>query len=304
MPRLIMIQIYLIYVFVHKRVTELEQEKQVMQDELDRKEEQVLRSKAKEEERPQIRGAELEYESLKRQELESENKKLKNELNELRKALSEKSAPEVTAPGAPAYRVLMEQLTSVSEELDVRKEEVLILRSQLVSQKEAIQPKDDKNTMTDSTILLEDVQKMKDKGEIAQAYIGLKETNRILPCKKSSALDCHELNEDGELWLVYEGLKQANRLLESQLQSQKRSHENEAEALRGEIQSLKEENNRQQQLLAQNLQLPPEARIEASLQHEITRLTNENLQRQSKENTNTLVERKKAGAQVLFLTEG
>uniref|UniRef100_A0A670K3L9 Myosin VA n=1 Tax=Podarcis muralis TaxID=64176 RepID=A0A670K3L9_PODMU len=67
------------------------------------------------------------------------------------------------------------------------------------------------------------------------------------------------------------------RLLESQLQSQKRSHDNELEALRGEIQSLKEENNRQQQLLAQNLQLPPEARIEASLQHEITRLTNENL---------------------------
>lgn len=230
-----------LFLKLQKRVTELEQEKQVMQDELDRKEEQVLRSKAKEEERPQIRGAELEYESLKRQELESENKKLKNELNELRKALSEKSSPEVTAPGAPAYRVLMEQLTSVSEELDVRKEEVLILRSQLVSQKEAIQPK---NTMTDSTILLEDVQKMKDKGEIAQAYIGLKETNR---------------------------------LLESQLQSQKRSHENEAEALRGEIQSLKEENNRQQQLLAQNLQLPPEARIEASLQHEITRLTNENL---------------------------
>lgn len=49
------------------------------------------------------------------------------------------------------------------------------------------------------------------------------------------------------------------------------------EALRGELQSVKEENNRQQQLLAQNLQLPPEARIEASLQHEITRLTNENL---------------------------
>lgn len=74
------------------------------------------------------------------------------------------------------------------------------------------------------------------------------------------------------MWLL-------RRLLESQLQSQKRSHENEAEALRGEIQSLKEENNRQQQLLAQNLQLPPEARIEASLQHEITRLTNENLVR-------------------------
>lgn len=71
------------------------------------------------------------------------------------------------------------------------------------------------------------------------------------------------------------------RLLESQLQSQKKSHENELESLRGEIQGLKEENNRQQQLLAQNLQLPPEARIEASLQHEITRLTNENLVRET-----------------------
>ncbi|XP_042328382.1 unconventional myosin-Va isoform X5 [Sceloporus undulatus] len=230
-----------LFLKLQKRVTELEQEKQSLQDELDRKEEQALRFKTQEEERPQMRGAELEYESLKRQELESENKKLKNELNELRKALMEKSSPDTTAPGAPAYRVLLDQMTSVSEELEVRKEEVLILRSQLMSQKEAIPPK---NTMTDSSILLEDVQKMKDKGEIAQAYIGLKETNR---------------------------------LLESQLQSQKRSHDNELEALRGEIQSLKEENNRQQQLLAQNLQLPPEARIEASLQHEITRLTNENL---------------------------
>uniref|UniRef100_A0A8C0ZH57 Unconventional myosin-Va n=1 Tax=Cyanistes caeruleus TaxID=156563 RepID=A0A8C0ZH57_CYACU len=190
--------------------------------------------------------AELEYESLKRQELESENKKLKNELNELQKALTETRAPEVTAPGAPAYRVLLDQLTSVSEELEVRKEEVLILRSQLVSQKEAIQPK-----------------------------VNL--TQQVHYVEKQSPQDYHMLNEDGELWLAYEGLKQANRLLESQLQSQKKSHENELESLRGEIQSLKEENNRQQQLLAQNLQLPPEARIEASLQHEITRLTNENL---------------------------
>uniref|UniRef100_A0A8C3V6S1 Unconventional myosin-Va n=1 Tax=Catharus ustulatus TaxID=91951 RepID=A0A8C3V6S1_CATUS len=220
-----------LFLKLQKRVSELEQEKQSLQDELDRKEEQALLLI--------LVCAELEYESLKRQELESENKKLKNELNELQKALTETRAPEVTAPGAPAYRVLLDQLTSVSEELEVRKEEVLILRSQLVSQKEAIQPK-------------------------------------VNPTVQSPQ-DYHMLNEDGELWLAYEGLKQANRLLESQLQSQKKSHENELESLRGEIQSLKEENNRQQQLLAQNLQLPPEARIEASLQHEITRLTNENL---------------------------
>ncbi|XP_062922041.1 unconventional myosin-Va isoform X3 [Mobula hypostoma] len=231
-----------LFLKLQKRVTELEQDKQALQEELDGKEEQALRSKKEaEEQQLKARGAELEYESLKRQELESENKKLKNELNELHRALTEKGTPQATAPGSPAYKVLLDHLNAATEELEVRKEEVLILRSQLVSQKEAMSCKE---TMTEPLVLLEDVRKMKDQGEITQAFLGLKETNR---------------------------------LLESQLQGQKKVYENELEILRGEVQNLKEEINRQQQLLAQNLQLPPEARIEASLQHEITRLTNENL---------------------------
>ncbi|XP_055517070.1 LOW QUALITY PROTEIN: unconventional myosin-Va-like [Leucoraja erinacea] len=257
-----------LFLKLQKRVTELEQEKQALQVELDTKEEQALRSKKEaEDQQLMARSTELEYESLKRQELESENKKLKNELNELHRALTDKSAPQATAPGAPAYKVLLDHLNAATEELEVRKEEVLILRSQLVSQKEAVACKE---TMTEPILFLEDVRKMKDQGEITQAFVGLKETNR-------PSQDCQLLNEDGELWIVYEGLKQANRLLESQLQGQKKVYENELEILRGEVQNLKEEINRQQQLLAQNLQLPPEARIEASLQHEITRLTNENL---------------------------
>ncbi|XP_072134316.1 unconventional myosin-Va isoform X3 [Mobula birostris] len=257
-----------LFLKLQKRVTELEQEKQALQEELDGKEEQALRSKKEaEEQQLKARGAELEYESLKRQELESENKKLKNELNELHRALTDKGTPQATAPGSPAYKVLLDHLNAATEELEVRKEEVLILRSQLVSQKEAMSCKE---TMTEPMVLLEDVRKMKDQGEITQAFLGLKETNR-------PSQDCQLLNEDGELWMAYEGLKQANRLLESQLQGQKKVYENELEILRGEVQNLKEEINRQQQLLAQNLQLPPEARIEASLQHEITRLTNENL---------------------------
>ncbi|XP_058854701.1 unconventional myosin-Va-like isoform X1 [Acipenser ruthenus] len=277
-----------LFLKLQKRVTELEQEKQSLQNELDKKEEQAYRARAREEdEQNRVRGAELEYESLKRQELDSENKKLKNDLNELRKALSEKSPPGVTAPGSPAYKVIMEQLNSSNEELEVRKEEVLILRSQLVSQKEAIHQK---QTMTEAMPCMEDVRKMKDAGEITQAYIALKESNRspkftskpvavsdLMSRIRSPPQDYHVLNEDGELWLVYEGLKETNRLLESQLQTLRKSHENETEVLREELQSVKEDNNRQQQLLAQNLQLPPEARIEASLQHEITRLTNENL---------------------------
>uniref|UniRef100_A0AAR2KR41 Unconventional myosin-Va n=1 Tax=Pygocentrus nattereri TaxID=42514 RepID=A0AAR2KR41_PYGNA len=277
-----------LFLKLQKRVTELEQEKQGLQNELDRREEQFQRARARDdEEHKKARSAELEYESLKRQELESENKKLKHNLNEMRQSLMSNAGAVSAAPGSPAYKVLLDQLNSSNEELEVRKEEVLILRSQLVSQKEAMQHKE---TMTEPLHYVEDVQKLGDAKEISQAYMGLKDTNRsprflrrplevneLVNRLRSPLPDMRKMNEDGELWLVYEGLKETNRLLESQLQAQRRSHESELEALRGELQSVKEENNRQQQLLAQNLQLPPEARIEASLQHEITRLTNENL---------------------------
>uniref|UniRef100_A0A673M500 Unconventional myosin-Va-like n=1 Tax=Sinocyclocheilus rhinocerous TaxID=307959 RepID=A0A673M500_9TELE len=231
-----------LFLKLQKRVSELEQEKQSLQNELDRREEQFQRARARindEENKAIYKSLSLLW--IQRQELESENKKLKHDLNEMRQSLRGSAEAGSAAPGSPAYTVLLDQLNASNEELEVRKEEVLILRSQLVSQKEAMQHK---ATMTEPLPYIEDVQKLTDAKEISQAYMGLKETNR---------------------------------LLESQLQAQRRSHENEVEVLRGELQSVKEENNRQQQLLAQNLQLPPEARIEASLQHEITRLTNENL---------------------------
>ncbi|XP_076612163.1 unconventional myosin-Va isoform X1 [Chaetodon auriga] len=230
---------------LQKRLTELEQEKQSLRNELENKEEQFQRARARDDaEFKKARGAELEYESLKRQELESENKKLKHNLVEMRQSLLGDAATGAGAPGSPAYKVLLEQLNSACEELDVRKEEVLILRSQLVSQKEAMHHKVEEHFTSEPSVYAEDVSKLKDADELKQACIGLKDTNR---------------------------------LLEHQLQTERRTYNNEVEALRGELQNAKEENNRQQQLLAQNLQLPPEARIEASLQHEITRLTNENL---------------------------
>ncbi|XP_008403001.1 unconventional myosin-Va isoform X5 [Poecilia reticulata] len=230
---------------LQKRVTELEQEKQSLRNELENREEQFQRARARDDAQfRKARGAELEYESLKRQELESENKKLRHDLAEMRQSLLGGAAAGAGAPGSPAYKVLLDQLNASCEELEVRKEEVLILRSQLVSQKEALHHKDEKETMTEPSVFAQDVNKLKDADELKQAYVGLKDTNR---------------------------------LLEQQLQAQRRTYDSEVESLRGELQNVKEENNRQQQLLAQNLQLPPEARIEASLQHEITRLTNENL---------------------------
>lgn len=76
-----------------------------------------------------------------RQELESENKKLKHDLAAMRKSLLGDAVTGAGAPGSPAYKVLLDQLNASCEELEVRKEEVLILRSQLVSQKEAMHHK-------------------------------------------------------------------------------------------------------------------------------------------------------------------
>uniref|UniRef100_A0A8C1X3V3 Unconventional myosin-Va n=1 Tax=Cyprinus carpio TaxID=7962 RepID=A0A8C1X3V3_CYPCA len=240
-----------LFLKLQKRVSELEQEKQSLQNELDRREEQFQRLTVVETPRY------LSLLCIQRQELESENKKLKHDLNEMRQSLRGSAEAGSAAPGSPAYTVLLDQLNASNEELEVRKEEVLILRSQLVSQKEAI--------LSFFVFIC-----------VCFFIVTISFFFLFHPIR-SPFPDFHKLNEDGELWLVYEGLKETNRLLESQLQAQRRSHENEVEVLRGELQSVKEENNRQQQLLAQNLQLPPEARIEASLQHEITRLTNENL---------------------------
>lgn len=72
---------------------------------------------------------------MQRQELESENKKLKQDLNELRKSLTSENAELMPpAPGTLPYDILLDQLSSSNEELEMRKEEVLLLRSHMVRQ--------------------------------------------------------------------------------------------------------------------------------------------------------------------------
>lgn len=61
------------------------------------------------------------------------------------------------------------------------------------------------------------------------------------------------------------------------MQEQERVHSERCGKLLQEVDKLKVEKEQQQKLLAQSLLLPEDARIEASLQHEILRLTNDNL---------------------------
>ncbi|KAI7812222.1 unconventional myosin-Va, partial [Triplophysa rosa] len=230
---------------LQRRVTELENEKMDLQSEMDSKEEQTQQERTKELEACQrVLGAERDFEALKRQELESDNKKLKKDLQDLRQSLGKGAGSKAAPPGGQAYNVVLEQLNSTNEELEVRKEEVLILRSQLVSQ-EVYKYKEREGDSGDSS--------------------------------RSPTFDLHELNEDGELWMAYESLKETNRLLETQLQTQGDSHEKEVVSMRAELQRLRAELEQQQQMLSDSLELPQDARIQASLQHEISRLAQQNM---------------------------
>lgn len=69
----------------------------------------------------------------------------------------------------------------------------------------------------------------------------------------------------------------SSRILECQMQEQKRATDEENRKLLDEVNKFKAEKEQQQKLLTQSLLLPEDARIEASLKHEMTRLTSENL---------------------------
>ncbi|XP_039767426.1 unconventional myosin-Vb isoform X2 [Ornithorhynchus anatinus] len=261
-----------VFLKLQKRVRELEQERKKLQTQLEKKEQQE--NKKAQVTEPKDDGmdqeADLAYNSLKRQELESENKKLKNEVNELRKAVADQATRDnSTNDTQDSYTLLLNQLKSANEELEVRKEEVLILRTQIVStDQKRLAGRNEPNINARTS--WPNSEKHVDQEDAIEAYHGVCQTN-------SKAEDWGYLNEDGELGLAYQGLKQVARLLEAQLQAQSREHEEEVEALKARVEGLKEEMEKQQQTFCQTLLLSPEAQVEFGVQQEMTRLTNENL---------------------------
>uniref|UniRef100_A0A673KUT4 Unconventional myosin-Vb-like n=1 Tax=Sinocyclocheilus rhinocerous TaxID=307959 RepID=A0A673KUT4_9TELE len=226
-----------VFMKLQKRVRELEQERKRLQTNLEKVEELSKRkgNEPKSSTSEEDINADLAYNSLKRQELETENKKLKNDLNELRKAVVDRASENNSSNELQeGYNLLLNQLKGANEELDVRKEEVLMLKTQIVN----------------STRQSENI-------------------NHIV--------NWVYLNEDGELGLAYQGLKQVARLLEAQLQTKSRQHKDELEALHTQIELLKDSLEKKQEMLDHFSTLSPEALVEFSVQQEITRLTNENL---------------------------
>ncbi|TSQ12723.1 Unconventional myosin-Vb [Bagarius yarrelli] len=181
-----------VFMKLQKRVRELEQERKRLQTHLEKMEE---------------------LSKHKRQELESENKKLKNDLNELRKALADRASEDCSSNELQdSYSVLVSQLKAATEELDVRKEEVLMLKTQIVSNSNS--PENTNHIDSNNITEWDSNKKPVDKEEVFQAYQGL---------------------------------------------------------------MMKEDLEKKQEMLNHFSSLPPDALVEFSIQQEITRLTNENL---------------------------
>ncbi|XP_058472831.1 unconventional myosin-Vb isoform X2 [Solea solea] len=241
-----------LFMKLQKRVRELEQEKKRLQSTVDKMEDLAKRrgSEARSPTSDQ-EAADLTYNNLKREELESENKKLKDDLNTLRKNIAERAAE--NNPNnelQDSYNLLLSQLKAANEELDARKEEVLILRTQIVSSAQ----RQEQNEQVQQSENVPNVSEVPDVPEVPE-----------VPEDKEEALK------------AYQGLAESKRLLESQLQSLTRQHKDEMDALLTQIELLKDDIEKKQELLSYTMSLSPEAQVEYSIQQEITRLTNDNL---------------------------
>ncbi|EDL82886.1 myosin 5B, isoform CRA_a [Rattus norvegicus] len=262
-----------VFLKLQKRVRELEQERKKLQVQLE-KEQQDSKKVQVEQQNNGLdvdQDADIAYNSLKRQELESENKKLKNDLNELRKAVADQAMQDNSTHSSPdSYSLLLNQLKLANEELEVRKEEVLILRTQIMNADQRRLSGKNMEPNINARTSWPNSEKHVDQEDAIEAYHGVCQTN-------SQTEDWGYLNEDGELGLAYQGLKQVARLLEAQLQAQNLKHEEEVEHLKAQVEAMKEEMDKQQQTFCQTLLLSPEAQVEFGVQQEISRLTNENL---------------------------
>ncbi|KAK0172448.1 hypothetical protein PV328_005764 [Microctonus aethiopoides] len=107
-------------------------------------------------------------------------------------------------------------------------------------------------------------------------------TRRMKSLGSNYGRDVDIVNEDGELVLAFEAQKKINRQLEDELQAKEKGWRAQRNEWRNEIDQLQDEIQKQQKLLTVNLSKNPQTQTEAFMQHEITRLTSENLDLQER----------------------
>ncbi|XP_014666593.1 PREDICTED: unconventional myosin-Vb-like [Priapulus caudatus] len=140
--------------------------------------------------------------------------------------------------GSDSDKVMIDQFAAMEAELERRRDEVIQLKSILAMRQQGM-----------SAVLRE----------------------------QYGGADSDMLNEDGELEIAYRTMKDTNRLLESQLQNEKHNHSKMENEYKQEMQKLKKDNERQQKIIALHLKMTPGELQSNQIQHEMQRLTEENL---------------------------
>jgi myosin-5 len=183
---------------------------------------------------------EKDYELIKSQEIELENQKLREDLNRLRDLCADN---QMANNESLINLEMMNQFDALNEECQRRREECIQLKSLIVSRN---------NT---------------------NKYLN---GNGLNDMSSDNGTDMNSIVTDGnEFEIGYNTQKLLNRILENQNLDMKRQNEEERKVMQREINKLKEETERQQEILMQNLS--PESLAEATYKNEILKLTEDNL---------------------------
>lgn len=176
---------------------------------------------------------------IKSQEFELENQKLREDLNRLRDLCADN---QIGNSDSKINDEMMNQYDALNEECQRRREECIQLKSLLVS-KFKQSHNDDANSDHENPPGTPDLNSM--------------------------------VTDGNEFEVGYNTQKILNRILENQNLEMKRNFEEEKNLMNKDLQQLRDENDRQQEILMQNLS--PESLAEATFKNEIMKLAESNL---------------------------
>nr|XP_039265605.1 unconventional myosin-Va-like isoform X2 [Styela clava] len=241
---------------MQKKVKELEFEKRELQQKVLEK----MQEHAEEEENRKIEMEERESESerertvafadgFKLEEVEKDNEKMKQELTNLRKSVADSASSAMTKDSS-AFKEMYNQMLAMQEELEVRRSEVIQLKSGLASMKDSLQKYKKENVakITKSTMTSADL---------------LGSRNRM------EDINVEKLDKN-DLKTVLAKVYDHNRMLEAELEAERKNHDIEIEELHQRFNLLQTDSNREY--------LRNGDSFDGNIQLELQRLSTENFE--------------------------
>lgn len=183
------------------------------------------------------------FEIIKSQELELENQKLREDLTRLRDLVSDN---QVGKTESAITKEMIGQFDALNEEVQRRRDECIQLKSLLIAKHRAVNQSQNHSDLDNNNF-------------------------------SDNLADLSSINTDGnEYEIGYNTQKILNRFLENQMSELKKSSDFEKANLLKEIKVLRDENEKNQDLLMQNLS--PENLADATYKNEIMKLADHNLE--------------------------